>query len=62
MKTVIYIVSSIPDSGPTQQLFNMIQGLNKKQFKPVLLTLSGQINGDKTILFENLDNLLYLKL
>lgn len=59
MKTVIYIVSSIPDSGPTQQLFNMIQGLNKKQFKPVLLTLSGQINGDKTILFDNLDIEIY---
>ena len=55
MKKILYITSSIPDSGPTQQLFNIIQGLDRKRFEPVLVTLAGQLDGDRSLIFETLD-------
>ena len=55
MKKILYIVSSIPDSGPTQQLFNIIQGLDRKRFEPVLVTLAGQMDGDRSFDFEKLN-------
>lgn len=40
MNIVLYVVSTLKRSGPTNQLFNVIKNLDRTIFKPVLLTLS----------------------
>src|SRR5690606_9558118 len=40
MKTILYIVSTLKRSGPTNQLFNIIIYLDRSVFEPVLITLS----------------------
>ncbi|EIJ34221.1 glycosyltransferase [Thiothrix nivea] len=40
MKKILYITSTLKNSGPTNQLFNLIKYLDRSQFTPHLITLS----------------------
>lgn len=40
LKKVLYIVSTLRETGPTNQLFGIISNLNKNDYNPVILTLS----------------------
>ena len=40
MKTILYIVSTLGHSGPTNQLYNIIKYLDRKKFEPYVITLS----------------------
>ena len=40
MKKILYIVSSLRRSGPTNQLYNIIKYLDRNEFDPYLITLS----------------------
>lgn len=40
LKKILYIVSTLSKSGPTNQLYNIISNLDLNKFKPYLLTLS----------------------
>lgn len=40
MKKILYIVSTLQNSGPTNQLYNIISHLDLSRFKPYVLTLS----------------------
>lgn len=40
MKKILYIVSTLKRSGPTNQLFNIIANLDRSVFHPMLVTLS----------------------
>ena len=40
MQTIVYVVSRLSNSGPTNQLFNLIANLNRERFSPILLVLS----------------------
>lgn len=40
MQKVLYIVSTLKKAGPTNQLFNIIQHLDRNNFDPMVLTLS----------------------
>ena len=37
---ILYVVSTLQQSGPTEQLYNVIQHLDKRVFEPHLITLS----------------------
>lgn len=47
MKKILYIVSTLKRSGPTNQLFNIIKNLDRSVFKPVLITLSPEPKDSK---------------
>ncbi|TWI76906.1 glycosyltransferase involved in cell wall biosynthesis [Desulfobotulus alkaliphilus] len=40
MKKILYIVSTLQRSGPTNQLYNLIKYLDRNEFEPYLITLS----------------------
>lgn len=40
MKKILYICSSLERTGPTNQLLNIVSGLNRDFFEPLILTLS----------------------
>ncbi|MBD3842431.1 MAG: glycosyltransferase [Campylobacterales bacterium] len=40
MNKILYVVSTLKRSGPTNQLFNIIKNLDRSVFEPVLITLS----------------------
>jgi len=40
VKKILYIVSTLSRSGPTNQLYNLVKYLNKEQFTPYLISLS----------------------
>ena len=40
MKKILYLVSTLQRSGPTNQLFNLIKHLDRNKFEPHLITLS----------------------
>jgi glycosyltransferase involved in cell wall biosynthesis len=40
MQSILYIVSTLKKSGPTNQLYNLLKYLNRGQFEPHLITLS----------------------
>lgn len=42
MKKILYIVSTLQSSGPTNQLYNLINNLNTDRFEPHVLTLSSE--------------------
>lgn len=42
MKKIIYVVSTLGQSGPTNQLYNIIKNLDKNRFEAYLLTLSSE--------------------
>ncbi|WP_040587853.1 glycosyltransferase family 4 protein [Alkalispirochaeta alkalica] len=42
MKKILYIVSTLQRSGPTNQLYNIIRYLDRTRFEPYLITLSSE--------------------
>lgn len=55
MKTVLYVVSTLKKSGPTNQLFNLINNLDRSVLKPMLLTLSPEPIDSRKSDYELLD-------
>lgn len=47
MKKILYIVSTLYRSGPTNQLFNLIKYLDREQFEPYLITLTPEPNDSR---------------
>lgn len=47
MKKILYIVSTLSRSGPTNQLFNLIKYLDREQFEPYLITLTPEPNDSR---------------
>src|SRR5690625_7810412 len=37
---IMYLVSTLGASGPTNQLFNLVTNLDKKKYTPIIITLS----------------------
>lgn len=54
MKKIVYITTSYRDCGPTQQLLNIISGLDKKNFEPILISLTDPVEGDRFDSFKKL--------
>lgn len=55
LNKILYIVSTLRNSGPTNQLFGLIKNLDKSRFKPTLLTLSSEPENSKINDFLSLD-------
>lgn len=47
MEKILYIVSTLKRSGPTNQLFNIIKNIDRSSFEPILLTLSPEVKDSK---------------
>ena len=47
MKKILYIVSTLKKSGPTNQLFNIISNLDRTGFEPILVSLSPETKDSK---------------
>lgn len=47
MKKILYIVSTLKNCGPTNQLFNVIKNLDYSVFEPILVTLSSEPRDSK---------------
>lgn len=56
---ILYIVSTLGRSGPTNQLFSLVNLLNKKSFTPVILTLSSEPEDSRIYDFHRLDVEIY---
>ncbi len=54
MKKILYIVSTLKRSGPTNQLFNIIKNLDRSVFEPVLITLSPEPEDSRWQDYESL--------
>lgn len=54
MMKVIYIVSTLKRSGPTNQLFNVVNNLDRTFFEPHLITLSPEPEDSRWLDFENI--------
>jgi glycosyltransferase involved in cell wall biosynthesis len=52
---ILYIVSTLRSSGPTNQLYGLIKNLDKDIFDPIILTLSPEPEDSKINEFLNLD-------
>ncbi|WP_306331920.1 glycosyltransferase [Vibrio injensis] len=52
MKKILYIVSTLKRSGPTNQLFNIISNLDPEIFKPILITLSPEPEDSRWLDYE----------
>jgi len=59
MKKIIYIVSTLKRSGPTNQLYNIIKYLDKNEFEPHLITLSPEPKDSRWNDYETLGVNLY---
>lgn len=55
MKKIVYIVSTLKKSGPTNQLFNIINNLDRSIFEPYLITLSPEPENSRWGDYEALD-------
>ncbi|WP_122033294.1 glycosyltransferase family 4 protein [Aliivibrio sp. EL58] len=44
MKKFFYVCSTLEQTGPTSQLFNIISGLDRTLYKPIVVTLSAEKN------------------
>ncbi|MFW5891498.1 MAG: glycosyltransferase family 4 protein [bacterium] len=55
LNKILYIVSTLRNSGPTNQLFGLIKNLDQNKFKPTLLTLSPEPKNSKINNFLNLN-------
>ena len=53
MKKILYIVSSLKKSGPTNQLSYIIKYLDKSKFSPTVLTLSAEPDDSMMEYFQN---------
>jgi glycosyltransferase involved in cell wall biosynthesis len=61
--SIVYIVSSLGRSGPTNQLFQMISYLDRKQFEPTIITLSPEPKNSRVEEFSDLSvNLIFLEM
>lgn len=54
MKKILYIVSTLSMSGPTNQLFSLVKYLNREEFDPYILTLSSEPSDSRMSDFKNL--------
>lgn len=52
MKKIVYLCSTLEQTGPTSQLFNIIKGLNRELFHPCVVTLSPEKDKSLKIKFE----------
>lgn len=52
---ILYVVSTLASSGPTNQLFSLVKFLDKKNFKVTVVTLSPEPAGSRWVDFEQLD-------
>ena len=52
MKKILYIVSTLQRTGPTNVLFNLVSHLDRTKFQPVILTLSPENNSHYTLQAE----------
>lgn len=52
MKNIVYLCSSLEQTGPTSQLFNIISGLDTKKFNPYIITLSKEKENSLKFKFE----------
>lgn len=59
MKKILYIVSTLKRSGPTNQLFNLIKDLDRSVFEPSVATLSPEPEDNRWNDYENLGVNLY---
>ncbi|WP_167855893.1 glycosyltransferase [Natronospirillum operosum] len=59
MKKILYIVSTLNNSGPTNQLYNIIKYLDRSQFEPNLITLSPESVDSRWTDYEKLGVNLY---
>ncbi len=55
IKNVLYIISTLRDCGPTNQLYGLIKNLNRNQYSPYILTLSNEKSNSRLIDFDKLD-------
>lgn len=53
-KVILYIVSTLGSSGPTNQLYNILLNINRKEFKPKIITLSKE---PKNSIYEDFEML-----
>lgn len=54
LKKIAFITTSYRDTGPTQQLFNIISRLDREQFQPILISLTDPVKHDRFKCFEQL--------
>ncbi|OOF20602.1 hypothetical protein BZJ19_16980 [Salinivibrio proteolyticus] len=54
MKKILYVVSTLRCTGPTNQLFNIISNLDRNAFDPILVTLSPEPNDSRWSDYESL--------
>lgn len=55
MNKILYIASTLKNSGPTNQLYGLIKNLDKNSFNPYLLTLSSEPKDTKINDFKKLN-------
>lgn len=54
MKKILYVVSTLKRSGPTNQLFNVINNLDRTTFEPIIITLSPEPTDSRWMDYEAL--------
>ena len=59
MKKILYIISTLRRSGPTNQLYNIIKYLDKNEFDPYLVTLSPESDNSRWADYDALGVHLY---
>lgn len=59
MKKILYIVSTLGNTGPTNQLFNLVKYLLQKKFEPYLITLSSESKDSRWSDFSDIGVNLY---
>lgn len=55
MRRILYIVSTLQKSGPTNQLYNLLKYIDRSQFEPHLITLSSEPTNSRWVDYEDLD-------
>lgn len=53
MISIIYLCSTLEQTGPTSQLFNIVAGLDRSSFEPYILTLSPERDNSLKDKFDN---------
>lgn len=59
MKKILYLVSTLKQCGPTNQLFNIVSNLDRNIFKPMVITLSPEPKNSRWLDFESLNIEMY---
>ncbi len=55
MKTIVYSISTLRKSGPVIVLYNIVKNLDLTKYKPIIITLSPEINNSMIKDFQNLN-------